>query len=184
MTADQIIKTLTLRPNPAWIQQAALIVYPSKYGAVYKTTAANFFTEVTVRIEAQKKAKRTGRAYSGLQRRRIDLVALVQAHYKKYSPLTIGVEIKVSKSDLLNDHKIEAYLPFCDLFYLATPVELKEDALVKLDNEALVEVGLMLVSNDNVIVQRKPGLMHPGDTHLKEIYAELLIKPLKQKSRG
>ncbi len=52
MTADQIIKTLTLRPNPTWIQQAALIVYPSKYGTVYKTTAANFFTEVTVRIEA------------------------------------------------------------------------------------------------------------------------------------
>ncbi|MCP4612669.1 MAG: hypothetical protein GY845_28550, partial [Planctomycetes bacterium] len=59
MTADQIIKTLTPRKNPAWIQQAAIIVYPSKYGAVYKTTAANFFTEVTVRIEARKKAKRT-----------------------------------------------------------------------------------------------------------------------------
>lgn len=39
-----------------------------------------------------------------------------------------GIEIKVSKSDLLKDKKMEEYTPFCDYFWLAVPDNLEAEA--------------------------------------------------------
>ena len=100
MDAADIITALTRQTprtlsTPAWVRQAALIAYPSKWGQTYETTQARYYTEVTVRIPAQKRAKRSGRLYDTLQRRRIDLVALIQANKFKYEPIVVGVEVKV-----------------------------------------------------------------------------------------
>jgi len=182
MTAQEIINTLTLSPAPAWIQQAALLVYPSRRGQAYETTQARYYTEVTVRIETVKKAKRTGKTYTGLQRRRIDLVALIQANKFKYQPIVAGVEIKVDSHDLAGDSKIDDYLPFCDLFYLAAPAALRVESLSKL--EELPGVGLLLVDGaSRVVIEREPLLKRPDDTRLKEIFAELLIKPFRNNSK-
>ena len=39
-----------------------------------------------------------------------------------------GVEIKIDKSDLLNDHKMQEYLDFVDFFWIAVPEHLVEEA--------------------------------------------------------
>lgn len=40
-----------------------------------------------------------------------------------------GIEIKISKGDLLNDTKMQEYADYCDYFWLAIPEELTEDAI-------------------------------------------------------
>lgn len=181
-TAKDIITALKQHPGdapcPAWIQEAALLARPNKFGRLYETTRAAFYTEVTVRVPAVKVAKRTGKRYRTLQRRRLDLAALVRPNYKAFEPVVIGVEVKVNKHDLLNDKKYLDYLDFCRLFYFATPPALADDAHEKICRE-IVTAGLLLVTAETVTVARPPYLLPTKDKNLKEIYAELLLKQFK-----
>jgi len=182
MTASDILTALTTGyPCPGWICRAALVVDPPTVFAgtvahFYETTAVNFFPETTVRIPAE---GTTRRGLPRLQRRRLDLVALVQSHYKCFEPFAIGVEIKVDRSDLLNDEKLIAYSPYVHLFYLAVPMALKDDAIYKLAIHQQVTTGLLLIDGSSVVIERQATLLLPTDTHLKELYAELLIRPFK-----
>lgn len=171
---------------PTWVERAALVMAPPsplQGDRPYETTAVNFFPETTVRPPAE---GLTRRGKPRLQRRRLDLVALVQPHYKHFEPFVIGVEIKVSSDDLLRDNKIADYLPYCHLFYLAVPHGLKEMALIKLATEtAYKDTGLLCITDTNsqacgdVWIAQQAAPRQPSDTCLKELYAELLIRPFK-----
>jgi hypothetical protein len=182
MTANDILTALTSGdPCPSWICRAALVVDPPTVFAgqvahFYETTAVNFFPETTVRIPEDGV---TRRGKPRFQRRRLDLVALVQPHYKCFEPFAIGVEIKVTRSDLMGDEKLIAYSPYVHLFYLAVPVALKDDAIYKLAIHQQVTAGLLLVDGRSIIIERQAQLLPPTDTHLKELYAELLLRPFK-----
>lgn len=192
MTANDIITALTvpLAPSgwtvPGWVARAATVVHPRRRNSrlytssmgYYQTTRVKFFTEVTVRVNTIKTARRSGKQYRGLQRRRIDLVALIQANKFNYKPIIAGVEIKVNEYDLANDDKMTDYLPYCNLFYLACPAELQEAAIMKRLVIGSENVGLLLAFPDHVEhVHPEPNT--PSDTHLKEIYAELLVRPFR-----
>jgi hypothetical protein len=61
MTGSEITAQLTkiqVSYCPARMRHAALIVHSSKFGLVYETTSVNFLTEVTVKIEQEKTARR------------------------------------------------------------------------------------------------------------------------------
>jgi len=178
MTAQDVIQFLTC--TPLWINEAALIFRPNKRNRLYDTTQAKFYTEVTVRVPETKTAKRSGKTYQGLQRRRLDLVVLVKPNYRAYELLTIGIEIKVSKHDLLNDNKMAAYAPYCHLSYLACPYNLVDHAVAKL--QELPNFGLLLVTGDEGLISnpRHPPLFQPTEQHLKEIFSELLAKQFKE----
>lgn len=183
MKAEQIVSALQYHDTPmscpAWVKPAALIFRPNKWDKLYKTTVARFYTEVTVRFEAEKIAKRSGKPYQGLQRRLMDMVGLIQPNKNAYEPLIIGTEIKVAKYDLLKDTKISDYLPYCHLFYLAVPEALEQDAIKKLSEPALNPIGLLTIKHTHVTIKQQSDLQQPSDVHLKEIYAELLLKPIK-----
>jgi hypothetical protein len=124
-----------------WVNEVVLQEYPNDYAPnqPYKTTNAKFFTEVTVRIPTE---NLTRRGKPKPQRRRMDLVAVVLPHIKVWQPLLIGVEVKVSKSDLMGDDKIADYLDYCHLFYVAVPVDLVNEAKAKIAK--LNGVGLLV----------------------------------------
>lgn len=195
MTASDILRFLTSAEQhvlggdelcPTWIQRAALVMAPPsplQGDRTYETTAVNFFPETTVRLPAE---GTTRRGKPRLQRRRLDLVALVQPHYKHFEPFTVGIEIKVSKSDLFGDDKIGDYLPYVHMFYLAVPHHLEEDARIKLATDTVhTGTGLLCVNDSNsqacgdVWIAQQATLRQPSDTCLKQIYAELLIRPFK-----
>ena len=84
--------------------------------------------------------------------RRIDALILenrtVEAE-KAYKIHIHAVEIKVSKHDLLSDHKMQEYTDYADFFWIAVPEELKADAesimlnnwgLISIDNEKKLHV--------------------------------------------
>jgi hypothetical protein len=171
---------------PAWVELAAIMMKPPKFGSLpYETTAVNFYPEVTTRQEVRSALPAEGLTRRGkprLQRRRLDLVALVQPHYKEWEPFVIGVEVKVSASDLAGDAKMSAYLDYCHIFYLAVPSALYGVAHKKIkQTPALTGCGLLTIREDNSVVDLglTPTERRPTTRALMELYAELLLRPFK-----
>ena len=62
--------------------------------------------------------------------RRIDAFVTENITTKERGAIALhGIEIKVSKSDLLGDHKMQEYTDFVDYFWIAVPQNLVEDVL-------------------------------------------------------
>jgi hypothetical protein len=197
ITADKILINLmganADNPDPhrcpEWVSRAAGYFDPPAYGDIYETTACNFFPETTVRLPVEGLTRRGKRR---LQRRRFDLVALCQIHYRSFVPIAIGVEIKVDKHDLLGDQKLADYLNYVHMMYLAVPPELENDALDKMASLPwsttpmnFGPIGLLLVDELETTIRHHPDLVElskrpgPTDTHLQELYGELLLRPFK-----
>lgn len=77
-----------------------------------------------------------------------------------------AIEIKVSKSDLTRDTKMDEYADFADYMWVAVPEELKEAAENHIDElQGKQTWGLLLIKNDpeteedHLIVARKPKLI-------------------------
>lgn len=73
-----------------------------------------------------------------------------------------GVEIKVSKSDLLGDEKMQEYTAFCDAFYIAVPDV--PEMIQTAEAVRLPAWGLLAVSPDRKLrivhkAEEKPGVM-------------------------
>ena len=104
--------------------------------------------------------------------RRIDALIIENITIDKhiYDEVALhGIEIKVSKSDLMNDNKMSEYMFFCDYFYIAVPNELKECAKLYINEQAHPEqFGLLLFDKKNEI-------------HI-EIYPQMHIGTLREKT--
>lgn len=92
-----------------WITNKSEVKYiPRKY---------HIFTEFAVQTGTSRHA------------RRIDILAIETLTTNNSNEINLhGIEIKVSKSDLLNDKKMQEYREFCDYFWLAIPENLIDDA--------------------------------------------------------
>ena len=88
--------------------------------------------------------------FSGTTRhsRRIDALVCENLTEERWKLNLHAVEIKVSKSDLLNDYKYTEYADFTDFIWLAIPQELVEVAKeTKLGN-----CGILVIKNGKVEV--------------------------------
>ena len=87
--------------------------------------------------------------YTGTSRksRRIDVLGIeniTKDEFEKHELNIHGIEIKVSKSDLVNDTKYTEYSEFVDYMWLAIPLDLVEDAR----NTKFSECGIIVVSEN------------------------------------
>lgn len=91
--------------------------------------------------------------------RRIDALILenrtVEAE-KAYNVHIHAVEIKVSKHDLLSDHKMQEYTDYADFFWIAVPEELKADA----ESIMLNDWGLITIDDDKELHVIKKAELH------------------------
>lgn len=88
--------------------------------------------------------------YAGTTRnsRRIDALVCENLTEERWKLNLHAIEIKVSKSDLINDHKYTEYAEFTDFIWLAIPEELVETAKeTKLD-----KCGILVIKNNKVQV--------------------------------
>lgn len=84
--------------------------------------------------------------------RRIDALVLENMTPNEPGKISIhGIEIKVDKSDLLNDHKMQEYLDFVDFFWIAVPELLVDEAqsviadgwgILTIDNDKKINVAV------------------------------------------
>lgn len=87
--------------------------------------------------------------------RRIDLLVLENETVNAYDLILHGVEIKVSKSDLVNDHKMSEYQDFVDYFWIAVPSVLVNEAIqVADDGWGIISVDV----NKKAKIERKAKL--------------------------
>lgn len=86
-------------------------------------------------------------------------------------PLTIGYEVKVSRSDFLHDDKWHAYLPYCNKFYFVCPY-----GVIK-ESEVPDGVGLMCVtSTGNRLYTKKKAPYREIDAGVLEpLYKGILM---------
>lgn len=97
---------------------------------------------------------RTGTSHHA---RRIDLL-IIENYSVKPDDLVLfhGVEIKVSKSDLLNDHKSSEYAPYVEVMWFAVPEHLVEYA------KTVADVGWGILSIDK---NKKVSVAQKADPH-------------------
>lgn len=124
ITAADIVLALS-RPN--WLKNSV-----DTYTDRYMQSKYRVLTEFAVQ---------TGTSHHA---RRIDALVLenhtVEAE-KAYNVHIHAVEIKVSKHDLLSDHKMQEYTDYADFFWIAVPEELKADAeSIMLNNWGLIMI--------------------------------------------
>lgn len=110
--------------------------------------------------------------------RRIDALIIENITIDKhiYDEVALhGIEIKVSKSDLMNDTKMSEYMFFCDYFYIAVPNELKECAKLYINEQAHPEqFGLLLFDEKNEIHIEIYPQMHIGTMREKTLTTAVL----------
>ena len=79
------------------------------------------------------------------RKRRIDAFLVLET--QEY----VGIEIKITEHDLLNDHKYTEYMPYCNQFFLAVPPQLTQATL---DN-APKQIGVLTIDGElNIFVTR------------------------------
>ena len=83
--------------------------------------------------------------------RRIDMIVLENISTGDYSEIRLrGIEIKVSKSDLINDHKMTEYKSFCDYLYFCVPEELFKEA----EDTTPESVGILVAESGSGGIER------------------------------
>ena len=88
------------------------------------------------------------------QSRQIDLLTVENITAENPSELLLhGVEIKVSKSDLENDHKMTEYGDFVDYLWFAVPTELVEVA----EKISLDSIGIIAINDDKKVSVIRKG---------------------------
>lgn len=171
MKAKDIIEKLS--NDIAWVHRITNQFEYSRFWP-YQTTDFRIFTEVTVRIPTG----RQGRFSEYLQRRRMDAVAVIRVNDRRYKPILVGIEVKISASDLMCDRKIVDYLPYVDTFYLAVPDYLLDaaNAYLKTDSR-LSEIGVLQVGRC-VETKKQAGEIRPQAHKRGKLVEELLMKSL------
>lgn len=139
ITAADIVLALS-RPN--WLKNSV-----DTYTDRYAPSKYRVLTEFAVQ---------TGTSHHA---RRIDALVLenhtVEAE-KPYNLHAHAIEIKVSKHDLLSDHKMQEYTDYADFFWIAVPEELKADA----ESIMLNDWGLITIDEKKELHVIKKAELH------------------------
>lgn len=113
----------------------------------------------------------------GLSPRRMDALAIT----RNWTPTVTAYEVKVTRSDLLQDAKIGDYLPWCNRLYVAVPAGLAtpRDLTKIVGDVGLVEVGEKVILRATVPVidwrVRDRHRPFPGGQIPWELYHTILL---------
>ena len=147
---EEMVKQAEFAQNNATATKITQLFVSSKWLLGYETTRKAFKI-----AEQQDKyiSLPEFRVYTGtsIKSRRIDVLALenVTVRTKLHQLHAHGIEIKVDKHDLLNDHKYTEYAEFVHFLWLAVPRKLVELA----KETAPPSVGIIAVESDDTLVK-------------------------------
>lgn len=166
MTVTEIEKTLC-NDSASWLIPVSTVHCPF-IKKMRTPPTATVYREVTVRVPTAE-TDRFGNLKP--QRRRFDLMALVKPHYKAWGSelFALGIEIKVTKSDLVNDKKFVDYLAYCDYFAFCVPTNLVLEAKKKIS--AHPKIGIL--NGDTGAWEKLPDLNAITDKCGFELYRQI-----------
>ena len=119
------------------------------------------FEELLVRYSTD---ERTRLGLDNNQHRYFDTVFFIQPGFRslnQHQCYTVGIELKNSKDDLMQDKKIESYLSWTDYFFIGVPSAIIEDTKKKIDTiyaqypHTVGYIGLMNVETGQIVILSK-----------------------------
>ncbi len=116
---------------------------------------------------------KTGPTMSGMNRFDLWVQRTSWAH-----GAAIGYEVKVARSDFLNDKKWIDYLSYCNEFYFVSPAE-----LIKIE-EVPAEAGLLWASKNGTMLYTKKKAPYRNIRIPEEIYQYILMARAKIRREG
>lgn len=126
-------------------------------------------------VERKYKALTEFPVYTGTTKksRRIDVLVAENISIEEHYNLQLhGIEIKVSKSDLLNDTKYTEYAEFVDKLWIAVPKNLVKECIKNTPKN----IGIMYLEDGAIKVKRQAQELNPEC--LKEALTTLALKLL------
>lgn len=170
MTAKEILSRLQ---EGEWVNQLCSSYFPfiKKMRTPPKTS---IYSEVTIRIETGEKTRFDK---PKPQRRRFDAIVLIKPHYKAYGNecLVVGVEIKVSEADLLQDKKYTDYLGYTDFMFFAVPAKLLDSALDKASQHDNIGV----ISTTSLTIHKMPTRQTVPQENFEELFRQILFTKIE-----
>lgn len=161
MSAADIVSILI---KPDWLKEIAFkeIDLNRKY---FKSFADNnkykAYTEFPVFTSSSQKS------------RRLDLLVVENITTDNVWNINIhGIEIKISKDDILKDHKYCEYTEFVNYFWLAVPEYLIETALENIFNGC----GVISIKENNIEIIQKSNLLQPK--LIKTTLSNIILKSI------
>ncbi len=142
ITANDIVSTVF---NLEWL---GVKPKASRFKSAFESNKSRVFTEFPLYTGTSKKS------------RRVDMLISenITSQYN-YDLNVHGIEIKVSKSDLLNDTKYTEYAPFVDFLWLAIPNDLVEVA----QSNTFKDCGIVAIDSDRKATIIKKAKQLAGD---------------------
>lgn len=142
ITAADIVLALS---HSRWMENSDIEIYTDRYTQPKYKLLPEF-------------AVQTGTSHHA---RRIDGLIMENMTVEKEKAYSIhihAVEIKVSRHDLLSDHKMQEYVDYADYFWIAVPEELIEDA----KSIMLPSWGLIMIDDKKKLHVVKNAELHNG----------------------
>ncbi|MGL5381845.1 MmcB family DNA repair protein [Clostridium sp.] len=140
ITASKIVATLS---KPRWLGEEC---NRKAFKGAYEQDKYKTLTEFPVYTGTTSKS------------RRIDVLVAENLRVKEHFNLNLhGIEIKVSKSDLVNDMKYSEYAEFVNYLWLAIPSHLLEVT----ETIAPKNIGILIYKNDKLEIQREAERLNP-----------------------
>lgn len=140
VTATKIVNSLN---NSIWLGKECK---KRHFKGAYELDKYKALTEFPVYTGTSKKS------------RRVDVLVAENITLDKHYSLNLhGIEIKVSKSDLINDMKYTEYAEYVNYLWLAIPRDLIEVA----EETAPKSIGILIYNDDKIIIYRDAERLNP-----------------------
>ncbi len=174
---EELKQLLGEQPGKAFALDVTRLVYGWAERIPDDAIKYRIFEELTVRYETGEKTKR------GLDKQdhyRFDAVLFIQPGYRALNQnqcFTVGIELKNTKADLMDDHKMGKYLGWTDLFFIGVPADITEDAIKKAD-----EVSEKVFGNKSMIgvFDIENGIIYKIPSHKQHVSMENRLKIQEQ----
>ena len=171
---ENLLPFLSSDPGKAFVKDLTQRVYLWAEKVPVEYYIYRIFTEVTIRKST---GEHTRLGLDKSKHYRFDAIFFVQPGNRALNQkqcYTVGVELKNSKSDLMNDKKMENYLGYTDFFFIGVPSDLVDDAL-KRSGDSL-HIGVFDLENGLIV--KLPKKNEVEMSHKLEIYEQILYNTL------
>lgn len=151
MAHENLKSLLAARPGELFVELLTNYVYEWSLKIPAEYYNYKIFEELTVRYSTGEYTKKNLHRFDNY---RFDVVFFIEPGWsaiKERSCYTVGIELKNSRADLMQDEKIEKYIGFTDFFFIGVPKDLVPAAIEKSNKLALAnKVGVMAVDTGGI----------------------------------
>lgn len=182
MVNENLKSFLVEQPGKQFVTDLTHRVYPWSVKISDKYINYRIFEEVSIREDA------TSTIRLGLDYRpnyRFDCVFFIEPGYRSLNQrqvYTVGVKLKDSKVNLMDDDKMEHYIGYTDFFFIGVPSDLIPDAINRAYENEDGLIGVFSVDDGKIQMmpqKQEPTVEHERDLLQQIMYSRMFLEEFK-----